>query len=113
MIDCFRQLLGASPFLACVHDVRERLCGQFAARNVAHVGESTYLTLDMHWDATVRYLAEVTGADVRPEDLTVVCVCREYQEGQHHHGMVDGNGPRVVSVLNQGNSHFVPLFPEG
>ena len=69
--------------------MRERLCGQFAARNVAHVGESTYLTLDMHWDATVRYLAEVTGADVRPEDLTVVCVCREYQEGQHHPPSVD------------------------
>ena len=108
LIDTLRQLLEFSDDASLCHEVREKLRRKYSAPGLSFVGRQTYLILDLHWQDVVRYWAEVTGKDVNPEGITVVCVTAEH--GQEN-GMVEGSGPRLVNVLNLGNNHFDPLLP--
>ena len=73
---------------------------------VDFVGPANFLTLDLHWQAVVRHLAQLTGVAVTPEELTVVCVTKAAGDGS-----VDGTGARRVFLLNHGSRHFDPLLP--
>ena len=53
---------------------------------VDFVGPANFLTLDLHWQAVVRHLAQLTGVAVTPEELTVVCVTKAAGDGS-----VDGS----------------------
>ena len=99
--------MAQTPEAAIAADIYAALREKFAAPGRSQVTETSYLTLDLHWADTVRFLAEVTGTAVTPEELTVVCVTKNRAE----HGMVEGKGARVLHVLNEQNVHFDPLFP--
>ena len=65
------------------------------------------LSAHEHWEDVVRYWAEVTGAEVAPEDLTVTCLSWQHDTS----GLVEGRGPRRVYIVNDENRHFDPLLP--
>ena len=110
LIDSLRQVLRISGDASVSEQVRQSLREQQVANrgDVDFVEASNFLTMDLHWRAVVRCLAQVTGTDVSADQLTVVCVTREHAQ---EHGMVEGTGPRVVLLLNSGNYHIDPLLP--
>jgi hypothetical protein len=55
-----------------------------------------YLTFELHWRPVLAALR------VRHEDFQVVCYT---SHGAEHHG----DGERVLSLWNEGFSHYVPL----
>ena len=107
LIDSLRQVLGFAADVDACRQVREKLRQKFSRRDASFVGQSTYLDAHEHWEDVVRYWAEVTGAEVAPEDLTVTCLSWQHDTS----GLVEGRGPRRVYIVNDDNRHFVPLFP--
>ena len=74
LIDSLRQVLGFAADVDACRQVREKLRQKFSRRDASFVGQSTFLDAHEHWEDVVRYWAEVTGAEVAPEDLTVTCL---------------------------------------
>ena len=107
LIESLRQVLGFAENVDACRQVREKLRLKYWRRDASFVGEGTYLYAHEHWEDVVRYWAEVTGAEVAPEDLTVTCLSWQHDMS----GMVEGRGPRRVYIVNDDNRHFVPLLP--
>ena len=108
LIDTLRLLLGLPGGAEVCDLVRHRLREEFPAQGPTRVTEGNCFTLDIHWKAAVRALALETGVSVKADDLQAVCVT---VASGGRSGMVEGNGPRAIHVLNRGNNHFDPLFP--
>ena len=93
--------------LACpANMVRQRLRTLFAAAGPTQVTGMNYLTVEFHWEAIVRVLAELSNRPIRPEDLRIICVSVEF----NGHADVVGNGDRTIHMANIGNYHFIPLY---
>ena len=107
LIDSLRQVLRCPGDASVCASVREMLRLEFPEpRQRDYVGPANFLTLDLHWAAVVRHLAQLTGVAVTPEELTVACVTTAAGDGA-----VEGTGARRVHLFNHGNSHFDPLLP--
>ena len=107
LIESLRQVLGFAQDADACRLVRDKLRQKYWRRDASFVGEGTYLYAHEHWEDVVRYWAEVTGAEVAPEDLTVTCLSWQHDMS----GMVEGRGPRRVYIVNDENRHFDPLLP--
>ena len=113
MIDSLRQLLGVpGEGVQVCREVRDKLRAQFSAPGYAQVRATNYLDLQEHWEAIVRGLAEVTGHNLSPDTIRVICISPADLLGRQDNGAAVGDGETVVFVVNSGNTHFDPLLPE-
>ena len=81
-------------------------------RTLAALGQrvtaNNYLEFQHHWRPVMRHLLTAAGRDPRElEQLRVVCL----DDLRRYNCDVQGDGARVLHMINLGNVHFVPLWP--
>ena len=76
--------------------IRRQLEETYPMLRATLVEQYPYLTFELHWRPVLAALG------VRHEDFQVVCYT---SRGAEHHG----DGERVLSLWNEGFSHYVPL----
>ena len=94
LISTFCQLLQKPLEHAVVWDALRRKCPE-------HVDAQNFLEVNAVW----RDLLQALGED--PTLFHIICVNNLFSR----RGVVLGNGPTRLRLLNEGNAHFVPLWP--
>ena len=117
LIDSLRQSVqDIMPGAGCIINaswIRLQLIRRFGANSVAPVTPLSYLDLRAHFRDVIELLGESArhqGCDPRrhivPDNFMVTCV---YEE-RRVIGDVIGAGPARLTILNEGQRHFVPLI---
>ena len=94
LISTFCQLLHQPTEHASVRELLRRACPQ-------HVEAANFLEVNAVWRPLLEAL------DQEPANYQIICLNNIFSQN----GVVLGDGPTRLCILNQGNAHFVPLWP--